>query len=712
MRILFEDYVYDTKDVQDILGSFLLSDLSKSKKTIYLKHVGYFFSKDIPNANGGKGDLVFILPKVLLDDNAKTAFGLSVESYLNFNIKDWKGKKGEILSNGLSKDEIYRFVYGFSTWIYRAVDVYRKNLSFKQKSSPKQNDSGEDQNISETEVMSSLKVKSRGSKSEGTFMDIMLALLDFQRDYKSFILFVMKTVHSGCNKINWQKTISRTIPIIENDSPIYLTLQNKKKFIDFDEELLVIYYSILNYMHEEYGFAKVDQPGYDIIKGVKFRSMLNSVGKMRLRRIKNKYFSDSAVLLWNLCYAFFDHASELKCSTDRKDYLLVSSFHCVFEAMIDELVGDKNLPEGLKEHSDDKRIDHLYTYKYLLEKIENNTSSMHEQDIYNIADSKYYRRDKKLNGHDVPKQFTYARNVIQWHMDLLNDLLYGEFGLTTKNRKLETAREYENIKLFDEVTEGYNVIPNFFISAMVNDKLKYDSHDFGPTKLKNKKEENTEYSSNESFQFWDRLFDRDSLFTLHYDVNFLYILKLYAQNKSYSKNEWKLLVREKFRENILAYLNDHYNFYQVMIKGENIKGYVDRNFRKLVGKVFSFKDINNNDVLLYAERKGQNDHDSKAYKFDSAKHAYIDSIGDESWIAIPNEKQYLVDKIALGYNDYKAVDKDNIKEEKEYNFEKDDLKCGVVSESTMDNVKNYRREEPQPVFVAETSDEIDGYKKK
>lgn len=712
MRILFEDYVYDTKDVQDILGSFLLSDLSKSKKTIYLKHVGYFFSKDIPNANGGKGDLVFILPKVLLDENAKTAFGISVESYLNFNIKDWKGKKEEFLSNGLSKDEIFRFVYGFSIWIYRAVDVYRKNLILNQKSSQKQSDSGEDQNISETEVMSSLKVKSRGCKSEGTFMDIMLALLDFQRDYKSFILFVMKTVHSGYNKINWQKTISRTIPIIENDSPIYVTLQNKKKFIDFDEELLVIYYSILNYMHEEYGFAKVEQPGYDIIKGVKFRSLLNSVGKMRLRRIKNKYFSDSAVLLWNLCYAFFDHASELKCSKDRKDYLLVSSFHCVFEAMIDELIGDKNLPEGLKEHSDDKRIDHLYTYKYLLEKIENNTSSMHEQDIYNIADSKYYRRDKKLKGHDVPKQFTYARNVVQWHMDLLNDLLYGEFVQTTRNRKLEIAREYENIKLFDEVTEGYNVIPNFFISAMVNDKLKYDSHDFRPTKLNNKKEENTEYSSNESFQFWDRLFDRDSLFTLHYDVNFLYILKLYAQNKSYSKNEWKLLVREKFRENILAYLNDHYNFYQVMIKGENIKGYVDRNFRKLVGKVFSFKDIKNNDVLLYAERKGQNNHDSKAYKYDSEKHAHIDSIGNESWIAIPNEKKYLVVKIALGDNEYRAVDKDNIKVEKEYNLEKNDLKVDVVHESMEFNyAKPYMSEDPQCANVAQSSDVFDGYKK-
>ena len=61
------------------------------------------------------------------------------------------------------------------------------------------------------------------------------------------------------------------------------------------------------------------------------------------------------------------------------------------------------------------------------------------------------------------KQFTYARNVIQWNLNLflnspdaaaqvdINE--YGKFG-----------------RLRDDITEGYNVIPNFFISArMVKD---------------------------------------------------------------------------------------------------------------------------------------------------------------------------------------------------------------------------------------------------
>lgn len=679
MRILFEDYVYDTKDVADILGSFMLSELSKSKKTIYLKHVGYFFSKDIPNANKGKGDLVFILPKVLLDDNAKTAFGIEVEKYLNFSWKEWKGKE-EKTQTGLSKDEIYRFVYGFSTWIYRAVDVYRHNLSLKQKNGNEWSETDDEPEKAETEVLTSLKVKSRGSRSEGTFMDVMLALLDFHRKNKNFILFVMKMAHSGFNKINWQKTISRSLPIIEEDTPIYMALQNKKKFVDFDEELLVLYYSILNYLHEEYGFAKVEQLGYDIIKGVKFRSLLNSVGKMRLRRIKNKYFSDKAVLLWNLCYAFFEHASELKCSSDRKDYLLISSFHCVFEAMIDELLGDKDLPQGLKKHSDDKRIDHLYTYRYLLENEKELNPTDRERDIYHIADSKYYRRDKKLNGHDVPKQFTYARNVIQWHMDLLNDILYSEFSEGTRRKKLEPAEEYKTIKLYDEITEGFNIIPNFFISAMVDDKLNYDFDNFGKTKLKDGK------NLTESFHFWERLFDRDSLFTLHYDVNFLFILKLYAQNKSYGKSRWKLLVRDKFRESVLSHLNENYSFYQIMIDPSKIQQFVDANYRRLVGKVFCFDNSKGNKVLLYAERKGQNNHNGNGYKHDDEKHSHISEKDGVKRLTIPGyDDCYKVKNIILGTDGFEQSSEDVTKVQCEVPVMQISTSNSVVPEADSEN---------------------------
>lgn len=616
MRILFEEYKYDTKDVSDILGSFMQSGLEKSKDTTNIKYVGYFYNKEIPNANGGKGDLVFILPKVLLDEPKKgetkvsRAFDLPVEEYLKFDFKTWKNNK-DLQKGELSKDKIYRFVYGFSTWIYRAVDVYSKNL--RQTKIKKQNEeSDEEAEVSRSNTLSSLRVKSRGRRSEGTFMDVLLALLDFQRDHKSFLLFTIKSTHSGFNKINWQKTISHSMPIIQDGSPIYMDLVNKKKFIDFDEELLVIYYSILNHMHEEYGFPKVEQPGYDIIKGVKFKSLLNNVGKMRLRRIKNKYFSDSAVLLWNLCYSFFDYASDLK-GTDREDYLLVNSFHCVFEAIIDELIGDKNLPEGLKVHGDDKRIDHLYTYKYLLERSEDAISSEHEKDIYHIADSKYYRRDKNLQGHDVPKQFTYARNVTQWHMDLLHRLLYSDTP-NAQGEKLNIADVFSKIPLYDDITEGYNIIPNFFISAKVDDKLDYDNKELYKSSLENDNKVfvNTDnYTARESYQFWERLFDRDSLFTLHYDVNFLFILKTYAQNKSNVKEEWKQRARNMFREKVLLYLEDSYDFYQLIVKSEDIPEFVDRNFRSLVGKVFSFEDKSGKRVLLYAERKKKSENEGE-----------------------------------------------------------------------------------------------------
>ena len=39
---------------------------------------------------------------------------------------------------------------------------------------------------------------------------------------------------------------------------------------------------------------------------------------------------------------------------ERKEYLLVKSFNIVFEAIIDELLGEKNIPAGLKEQADGK----------------------------------------------------------------------------------------------------------------------------------------------------------------------------------------------------------------------------------------------------------------------------------------------------------------------------------------------------------------------
>lgn len=632
MKILFEEYGYKTVDVQNVLGDFLLSKLEKEKNKQFLKQVGYFFNKDIVNHDGTTGDLVFILPKVLLDEEGK-AFGLNPEDIIDFNYKDWKKDELVVSDGNLSKNQVYNFIYGFVTWIYRAVSIYRQSV--------KRHSSVDDEDTVSKGVMSSLQVGKSGRNKDATFVDILLALLDFQRTHKDFITFAIKIAHSGFNKVSWPKTVARTQAVIQDESPIYLNPINKTRVINFDEELLIIYYSILNYIHEEYGFPLTNQPGYKLIKGSMFKSYLKSQGKTRLHKIRYKYYSDSAILLWNLCYSFFDKADNLKANTNKKDYLLVQKFETVFEGMIDELIGDKNLPDGLKVSGDDKRIDHLYSYKYLIENLDTQNEVGKTQEVYNIADSKYYRRDKELRGHDVPKQFTYARNVIQWHMDLLHGLLEDNSAI---------AQQYKDIPLFDNITEGYNIIPNFFISALVDKDLNYDKQGLGPSTL------GSGNNAHESYYFWERLFDRNSFFTLHYDVNFLYILKMYARNKSYDKAQWKQEVRKEFRSGILQYLDQQFDFYQVMIHEDSIEDFVNKHYRKVNGKVFSFEDVDHKRVLIYAERKTQSQGFGNSFSYSVDKDTHI--VLDEETLVIPDKVNDIivgVKPIRLGESSYSSI---------------------------------------------------------
>ncbi|MBR3945853.1 MAG: LlaJI family restriction endonuclease [Bacteroidales bacterium] len=633
MRILFEGYKYQTKDVENALSG-LLSKIDLSQTEQQLKCVGYYYDKNAVNADGTIGDLVFILPKVLLDKENK-AFGLAPNDLINFNLKEWN-VENETVGN-LTKKKIHDFIYGFSSWLYRAIDVYRKNKVKEDKI---------DDEEAEAKVRSSLEIGKGGQKHNVTFFDILLSLVDFQKQHRNFITFIIKMSHSGFNKVSWPKTIARTQAVVQDESPIYLNPINKQRVINFDEELLIIYFSILNYIHEYYGVPiPPNQPGYKLIIGAKFNSYLNGQGKARLHKIRYKYYSDEAILLWNLCNNFFEKYDSLRTQPNKGDYLFVNKFEVVFEAMIDELIGDKDLPEDLKVHRDDKRIDHLYTYKYLIENLDSNTDLM-TRDIYNIADSKYYKRDKELRGHDIPKQFTYARNVIQWHMDLLHGLLKDD----------KKAEKYKDVKMFDEVTEGYNIIPNFFISGFVNDNLSYSDPGLNFSTLGNNIK-----NPQESFFFWERLFDRNTFFTMHYDVNFLYVMKMYAQNKTNVKEAWKIVVRQEFRKKTLDILKENFYFHQIIVPYDDnaeitddnlIKSFVNKYFRQLLGKVFCFDDADGNRVLLYAERKTQKDGNGKSFEYVEDKCTHVEN----GILYIPTNEgvdQYKVIKVELGASKYR-----------------------------------------------------------
>lgn len=533
MQILIEEHQYEAALVDPILKG--ISNLRNVEGKVSVNYVGYFY-------NPALEDCVFILPKVLMEDvNGKElVFG--------------KYKPEEIIDleeQTLLETVEHDFIYELSVWIYRAIVVY--------------NDSVKENGIVYRQQVQQM---SKGRLREcNTFLDILLALQKFNRENQDFFFFVLRNIHSGFNKINWTKTISHSEAYVQNGCPVYLDPVNKKRKINFDEELLVIFFSILNYMKETYGFPVKINVNFPLITGEKFKNYMKGQGKVRMMQIKYKYFSDKALYLWELCHAFFDQSKKINVQTDDKEYLLVKNFNIVFEAIIDELVGEK-IPEDnkrlrdLKEQPDGKMVDHIYRYKDLAL-----TENDPDKTIYYIGDSKYYKRGHVVGENSVYKQFTYARNVIQWNIDLFND--------KSAAAKLEQKDHY---KLRDDVTEGYNIIPNFFISAQQNNLKMEDDIRLTDNGKK-------DYSSS---QFENRLFDRDTFLISHYDVNFLFVIALYGRNNKSQKEQWKEKVRGMFREHIQTMLKEKYKFYAMTAKPTVIaEDYIKEHFQEVLGKIYT-----------------------------------------------------------------------------------------------------------------------------
>lgn len=547
MRILIEEYQYEYEDVYDVLkGLGVLQDVEGK---VCLSYVGYYFNDD-PDVN----DCVFILPKVLLEGEfgKEKVFG-HIEPKDLINAEDCKE---------LTTEE-HTFIYNLSVWIYRAITVFRDHEFDRVEDGKRQ-----------SSIVFYKQAPMMGhtrKRRANTFLDVLLTLQEWNKRNESFVMFILKNLHSGYNKINWTRTISRSQAVIQESigstrrqDVSYLNPINKKRQINFDEELLVIYYSILQHMHDKYGFPVSINVNFPLIRGDKFARYINGYGKRRLKQIKYKYFSDKALELWELCYAFFDRPDNIMLNVDQREYLLVKSFHIVFEAIIDELIaGDQKLPKELKDQPDGKRVDHLYQYKEL-------TNNDTDDNIYYIGDSKYYKRGNSLGKESVYKQFTYARNVIQWNIDLFND------------GKAEDRNGH--VKLRDDVTEGYNIIPNFFISANQNvlqpeDDIKLIDSD------KEAGQRRQQYYL--SRQFENRLFDRDTFLLAHYDVNFLFVIALYGRNHQSSKVAWRNKVRKMFRKEIQQMLKDNFEFYAMTAHADvNADTYIKENFQTLLGKVY------------------------------------------------------------------------------------------------------------------------------
>ena len=597
MRVYFEGYHYKKGDVEKSLcnvsaggdNSIIPSDtiiqecftdsslyqlIGKQEDPEFkFNCVGYFHC---PIVN----DSIFIMPKVFVnvikDEEEKkvaervfateennTASGFAPEELIFKNFFDNIDAKDDTRKDNDKRDAL-NFITSTAIWIYQSIKRYVENKSNSC-------------NLDEANLQ---RVTTTPGQSTETLLDTIISLIQFYKEHRSLFTFIVINRNHGTSRINWRKTINRKLPTLNNRKPVYFDFYTKNKVINYDEELIVLFLSSMEYVRQKFYFSAIEHEGYELLPPHVIHNLMETgKGIRKMNEIRHKYFSDELVSAKHYI----------------PEMLIVRKYDRIFEDMVDCLIGE-DLPKSIKymkNQDDGKTIDHIYREKSVF--------SEDERQIFYIGDSKYYKEEDtdgyiKLSKNSVAKQFTYAKNVIQYCMNIFNggeDTDKKEY--TNEEEELKTSLHYR-----DELTEGYNITPNFFLHGRIfPEHIKNPSKAFEEDKIdlvENKEEENKRIN----FQWENRLFDRDTLILQTYNINFLYLLSMYVGR--HESEKLKTDLRKKIRINFIKLLERKYVCFKVYPR-DPIEKYVNRYFRKYIGKMF--RPDPKDDTLIFAFERGK-----------------------------------------------------------------------------------------------------------
>lgn len=576
MRIYFEDYPYSP----DLLEDYFKGMREACDDKFRTRYVGYIYNKDKYDGP------IFILPKALLLKRGGKPTFLGIQNAVPEKIIDLESPENPLYGSDIISD-----IFQFSLHVHQVI---RRFYDENKRSSI----------IKEADLKRSSANASSGKKD---LLSVAMQLVDFFREHEHIFTTITKENHSGNNNTSWQRTISRTQPYIDQVSgdPMYFQTINKKKEIDTNEKLITLFYSVLNYLKREYHLKiRLGDIVYPIIPVANVSHMVsNGITPKDIKGNKSSYFREDLRELWKLLDAFFKYNR----STDeqRKDLLVVGNFHIVFETMIDKLLSDNDIPHDLKYQNDAKIVDHIYLDRSL-------TGS--DSNIYFIGDSKYYKDANDITGVPLYKQFTYARNAIQYNVEQL--YLKNAVG----NERLKTLRYRDSIPLDmkytgeelqrfrDSLTEGYNVTPNFFIRNGVPD----GTVNYADPQLK----ANDKLKEDIQKQFEDRLFDRDTLLLREYYINLFFVMRAYA-----SDEDWSAELHKIIRDDLVANLNRKYSFYRICPK-ETPVPFVRYHFHEIIGKAYRTSLLADEIILAF-----ENTDEGRAHKAAVERSIATDIIG-------------------------------------------------------------------------------------
>lgn len=456
-------------EVSDMLEKLGISDLKFAKRKD--KVVGYIFHP--------KEGFIFILPKIYKNKTGVKPDPLTIYRALKRYDEDYK-----LLHKGKESDS--------TRFIDTPVNIILRNEDDKN----------------------------------SDFLDIIIQLFRFNRENRHFIITELNQIR-GYHRIDWRRTIRKTMPTILDGEVAYFNPLSRKIEVNNTESLLVMFYSILNYLHTKYpNLSERYEPEFylDIIPVELISEFIEGgedcQGLRYLNQIRTQYSYDKALNLWNLCHAFFSKMAAVSENSGKIDYLLASDFNPIFERMVDDLLSDIFLKEEvmteLKKHG--RYLDHIYKDKHPLT----------GEDGYFIGDSKYYGASSEMDKESEYKQYDYANYLVQ--------------ALFNKRQKDE---------VYNSITDSYLPIINFFIRGGVG-------IDGGIT---------TTVWNDDSHSYWqyhfaDRLFDRNTQLVLDFTIDLDKLLNTYIE-KGYSREKLADKVKEVVAKEYMEQITQKFYIYKV-----------------------------------------------------------------------------------------------------------------------------------------------------
>jgi hypothetical protein len=233
MKILIEGAYYPIPTLQKIFDDpkFYTQNGLEGK----IISVGYYHSFE-------KNELVYMLPKVFMTDDINSVFGKTKDELLELDTI--KNIKHDLQFNWIRQSSLY---------FYNSLLEYRKRII-------------DSQIINKTERF---ELNTNLGDQEYSYLDLLLSFVNFYKKNKSHILYKHIEYNSNqAKKPKWEKTIRKSLPILTSDnSPLYVSIKNKKKTKNTEEELLIYFFSILENFNQDHKLNLRIDKSFKIVKG-------------------------------------------------------------------------------------------------------------------------------------------------------------------------------------------------------------------------------------------------------------------------------------------------------------------------------------------------------------------------------------------------------------------------------------------------------------